>query len=76
MQILEPKFNKAVPKTTKNEIRGAISGGKTNLASALKTQVKLIRPGTTQLKNRFKNIASPHSKISDKRIDKILSTYN
>jgi hypothetical protein len=76
VQILEPKFNKVVPKTTKNEVRGTIASGRTDLQNTLKTQVKLIRPGTTQLRNRFKNIAGNHSKISDRRIENILSAYN
>ena len=49
-----------------------MSSGRTDLANTLKTQVKLIRPGTTQLKNRFKNKANTYSKVSDKRTGQIL----
>ena len=53
-----------------------MSSGRTDLANTLKTQVKLIRPGTTQLKNRFKNKASTYSKVSEKRTGHILSGYD
>ena len=53
-----------------------MSSGRTDLANTLKTQVKLIRPGTTQLKNRFKNTANTYSKVSEKRTVQILSGYD
>ncbi len=53
-----------------------MSSERSDLANTLKTQVKLIRPGTTQLKNRFKNTANAYSKISEKKIGHVRSAFN
>lgn len=53
-----------------------MSSGRTDLANTLKTQVKLIRPGTTPLKNRFKNTANKFLKVSVKGTGQILSGYD
>lgn len=64
--------------TTKNIVKNedVFSNKDIEMLQLMKTKTKLIRPGTTQLRNRFRNTTITYTKFTNKKVERVLSAWN